>query len=118
MKKKIVGTEGMTREQIRAEILRGGKFVVFQYCVSLVIVTFRRASNVHLIRPGDGTAMRALPYTLVSLVAGWWGLPWGPIWTVATVYRNTRGGRDVTPEVIASFHPEVSPADSPFSTAA
>jgi len=115
---KIVGTEGMTREQIRAELLRGGKFVVFQYCVSLVFVTLRRASNVYLIKPGDGTATRALPFTLLSLVLGWWGLPWGPIWTIATVYRNSRGGRDVTPQVIASFHPEVAPAGSPLRDAA
>jgi hypothetical protein len=116
--KKIVGTEGMSREQIRAEVLRGAKFVVFQYCVSAVFVTFRRSSNVHLIRPGDGTGGRALPYTLVSLVLGWWGVPWGPIWTVATVYRNSRGGRDVTAQVIGSFHPEVAAAEPAFRAAA
>jgi hypothetical protein len=116
--KKIIGTEGMSREQIRAELLRGGKFVVFQYCVSLIVVTFKRASDVYLVRPGDGMLGRSLPFSLISLVLGWWGLPWGPIWTIATITSNCRGGRDVTPEVIASFHPEVAPAPLPVRPAA
>jgi len=23
---------------------------------------------------------------------GWWGIPWGPIYTIASLVRNARGG--------------------------
>jgi len=36
-------------------------------------------------------------------VLGWWGIPWGPIWTISTIVTNLRGGRDVTNEVVRSM---------------
>jgi hypothetical protein len=30
-------------------------------------------------------------------VAGWWGIPWGPIYTVQSLWVNLRGRHDVTP---------------------
>ena len=34
--------------------------------------------------------------TLVTLVFGWWGIPWGPIWTVQTLRRNLSSAGEVT----------------------
>ena len=48
-------------------------------------------------------AAKGLPYTLISLLAGWWGIPWGPIWTVMTVVQNFAGGKDLTPAVLAAL---------------
>jgi ATP-dependent phosphoenolpyruvate carboxykinase len=31
---------------------------------------------------------------------GWWGIPWGPIYTIAAVVTNIRGGKDVTAEIL------------------
>jgi hypothetical protein len=115
---KIVGVEGLTREQIRAEMLRGAKFVVFEYCVSVVFMTFKRASSIHLVRPGESAAAKSVPSTLCSLLLGWWGIPWGPIWTVATVARNLRGGRDVTAEMAASFATDAGHQAAPLRQAA
>ena len=42
-------------------------------------------------------------YTLISLLAGWWGIPWGPIYTITSLVTNLRGGKDVTQHVIASL---------------
>ena len=36
-------------------------------------------------------------------VLGWWGIPWGPIWTISTIVTNLRGGRDVTNDVVRSM---------------
>lgn len=71
-----------------------------EYCVSLLIVTLQRASAVHFIRPGEGRIGPGLKYTLISLLAGWWGIPWGPIYTVGACYTNCCGGRDVTEEML------------------
>jgi len=40
-----------------------------------------------------------VPWTLLSLIAGWWGIPWGLIFTSQSLYINLRGGNDVTNEV-------------------
>jgi hypothetical protein len=98
---KIIGIEDLTTDQIHREIANGGKFVFYQYCVSAVLVTFKRTSNIYFLRGGQHSAVHGLPFTLISLVAGWWGIPWGPIYTVQSVWTNITGGRDVTPEMLA-----------------
>lgn len=100
---KIRGMEGMTGPQLDFELQRGGKFVLYQYCISVVVLTFKRPSNIYFMKSGESAVLKGLPFTLVSLVAGWWGIPWGPIYTVQSVYNNFRGGKDVTKDVVASF---------------
>lgn len=33
-----------------------------------------------------------LPYSFCTFLLGWWGIPWGPIYTVQSIYRNFQGG--------------------------
>jgi hypothetical protein len=84
-------------------IASGARLVIYQYCVSILILSFRRSSGVKFIRPGQSRVVAGLPYTLVSLAFGWWGIPWGPFWTIKTSYRNLNGGIDVTPTFMASL---------------
>jgi hypothetical protein len=100
----IVGLENMTAEEVNAELRNGARFVVFTYCISVIVLTFKRGSSIHFVRAGGGTFLKGLPYTLISLTCGWWGIPWGPIFTIGTVATNLAGGKDVTREVIASFN--------------
>jgi hypothetical protein len=100
---KIVGVEGMTGPQLKAEIQNGGKFVVYQYCISILILTFRRGSDIYFIRSGESAVAKGLIYTLISLVLGWWGIPWGPIYTIGAFITNFGGGKDVTQAVLASM---------------
>jgi hypothetical protein len=95
----IKGAEGMTVGELARELDQGAKIVVFEWCISLLVITLKRASDPHLIRPGQSAALKSLPWTLLSLVVGWWGLPWGLIYTPWTVVVNLRGGRDVTYDV-------------------
>ena len=96
----IKGLENTTPEQLSQEVMRGAKFVVFEYCVSLLIITFKRGSGIYYVRPGESTIGHSLPYTLLSLVLGWWGIPWGPIYTIGAFITNFGGGKDVTWEVM------------------
>jgi hypothetical protein len=101
---KIAGMEGIkSGGELRQELQQGGKFVIYQYCISILILTFRRSSNVHFIRHEENAVVKGLPFTLLSLVLGWWGIPWGPIYTVQSIWVNFKGGRDVTKEVMASM---------------
>jgi hypothetical protein len=99
---KIVGFEDIkSGDQLQEEVRQGGKFVMYQYCISLFVITFKRFSKIYFIRHDQSAVMKGLPFTLFTLVLGWWGLPWGPIYTVQTLWINLRGGKDVTKEVIA-----------------
>jgi hypothetical protein len=100
MATKIRGIEGMKHGELDFEIQRGAKFVLFQYCISVVVLTFRRPSDIYFLRQGENAMVKGLPFTLLSLVAGWWGIPWGPIYTIQSVYNNSRGGKDVTQAVV------------------
>ena len=92
---------GMSPQEAEFEVNRGGRFVIFQYCVSALIVTFRRPTSVHFIKYGESPIAKGLPYTLISLLLGWWGFPWGFIYTPQVIYKNLKGGTDVTGAVMA-----------------
>jgi len=104
----IRGIEGMKSGELEFEIQRGGKFILFQYCISIVVLTFRRPSAIYFLRQGESAVTKGLPFTLLSLVAGWWGIPWGPIYTIQSVYNNSRGGKDVTQAVIQSLRAQAA----------
>lgn len=96
----IIGIEGLSREQIGEAVQRGAKFVLYQYCWSALLVTSRRNTDVHYIAPGASRVLPGLKFSLFTLVVGWWGIPWGPIYTVASLITNFGGGRDVTSEML------------------
>jgi hypothetical protein len=97
----IRGMKGMDGERLQFELLRGGKFVLYYYCISVLIITFRRPSPVYFIRAEESAVVKGLPWTLLTLVAGLWGIPWGPIYTVQSLIVNLNGGKDVTAELQA-----------------
>lgn len=101
---KIVGLEDIKSSgELQAEIAQGAKFVMYQFCISIVIMTFKRSSNIFFISHDQNAVVKGLPYTLLSLVLGWWGIPWGPIYTIQSVWVNFKGGKDITHEVLASM---------------
>ena len=101
---KIVGLEDIkSGGELQQELQQGGKFVIYQYCISILILTFKRSSNVYFIRHEENSIVKGLPFTLLSLLLGWWGIPWGPIYTSQAVWNNFKGGKDVTTEILASM---------------
>ena len=101
---KIVGLEDIkSAGELQQEIQQGGKFVMYQYCISLLVITFRRSSNVYFISHEQNAVVKGLPFILLSLVLGWWGIPWGPIYTIQSLWVNLKGGKDVTQEALASM---------------
>jgi len=99
----IKGIEGMTAQELNGEIERGAKFVIYEYAISIVVMTFKRPSDIYFIRSDEGSIAKGLLFSLISLLLGWWGIPWGPIHTIASFVTNFRGGKDVTREVVHSL---------------
>jgi len=101
----IKGLAGLSEEQVRGELARGARFVVFEYTFSILVMTFRRGSAVHYLRPGEGAFAKSLPYTLITLLFAWWGIPWGPIYGIGSLITNFSGGKDVTAHVAGAWGP-------------
>jgi hypothetical protein len=99
---KILGIEGMSEHQLQFEIQRGAKLVVYQYAISILVMSFRRSSDIYFIPAGQSTITKGLPWSLLTFVAGWWGIPWGPIFTIQALVTNFKGGKDVTAELSAA----------------
>ncbi len=96
----IKGIEGMTNNQIEFEVQNGAKFVVFTYCISLLIVSFRRSSSPTFIKSHQNARIVGLPFIAISFFFGWWGIPWGIIYTLNCLSTDLSGGKDVTKEVM------------------
>lgn len=111
----IQGVQGMSPENIRDEINRGGRLVIHMYCVSILVMTFKRPTDIRLIKAGQSPAAAGWPYVLISFLFGWWGIPWGPIYTIECIYRNLCGGIDVTDEVLAQLLPAAPKAPPALS---
>jgi len=112
----IQGIGNMSPDQLQFEIQRGAKLVRYQYCISLLLITFRRSSDVYYIPAGESAVRKGLPWTLLTLVAGWWGIPWGPIFSVQSLITNFRGGKDITTDLSAAMN-RPAPAAVPAITA-
>ena len=97
---RIIGTDGLSTADVQAEVARGGRFVTYGYCISVLVMTFRRSSDVYFVRSTESRVMKGLPYTLLSLALGWWGFPFGFIYTPMVLIENLGGGRDVTAQLL------------------
>ena len=92
----IEGAQSLSDSEVLNEIAKGGRLVVYTYAISLLIVTFRRPSQIRLVRAGQSRALAGWPYLLITILFGWWGVPWGPIYSIQALWRNLRGGADST----------------------
>ncbi|MDR2980947.1 MAG: hypothetical protein LBV12_01725 [Puniceicoccales bacterium] len=94
----IKGAEGLSTEDIRKEIRHGATLVSYTYVISVVFMSFKRSSAVYLVSAGQSPVVFGLPYVALSCLLGWWGIPWGLIWTIQSLACNFSGGEDVTDE--------------------
>ena len=95
----IRGVKGLSRADLERELAAGARFVFYEYCISLIVVTLRRPSAVYFLRGGSRGVLRGLPYVLLSLLLGWWGVPWGIIYTPLALVTDLTGGCDVTAQM-------------------
>ena len=88
--------KNVTKEQLLREIKKGGRCIVYSYCISVLILTFKRSSSVHFVPSNSSPVTAGLPWVLLTVLLGWWGIPWGPIYSIQCIATNLRGGKDIT----------------------
>jgi Domain of unknown function (DUF4190) len=115
----IVGAPNLSDEEVALKITEGHRLVSFSYCVSIIVLTFRRSSDLYLLKPHESGRSLAFGYGLISFVVGWWGIPWGPIYTIASLADCLTGGKDHSQDflktVLGSFTPADGSAPPPLS---
>ena len=96
---RIRGAEKLALPQLEQQLEAGGRVVFYEYCISLCIISLRRPTDLYFLRPGERGLVKGLPYVFLSLLLGWWGVPWGLIYTPLTLVTDLAGGCDVTTQV-------------------
>lgn len=91
LRMKIKGIHGWNIAQIQDEISGGGRFVQYNWCISLLVVTYRYQSPIYFLRKNESAFIKGVPYTIITLLLGWWGIPYGPFYTLTSVYKNIEG---------------------------
>ena len=77
---------GFLTEDINWELKNGAKFAVFQYCISILVMRFRRNSDIYFIKAVESITKHSIEFTLLAFFAGWWGIPLDPIYSVDSLY--------------------------------
>lgn len=100
---KLEKPEDLTFERIPEIVSRGGKFVVYEYLFPRpLFAPVKRISRVYFLNPGEDAGKYAFRYNLATLLLGWWGLPFGPYYTLLTLKLN-KTGVDLTDDVLANL---------------
>jgi hypothetical protein len=83
-------------------VMAGKRYVIYPYVVSILVMTFRRnIGSVRVVETGDWPMAPLFGATLVTTLFGWWGIPWGFIWSPLVLFNLWRGGRDATRQILA-----------------
>lgn len=99
---RIKNIDGLSAGELEREVANGGKFIYYAFTISLLIVTFKRTSDVYLIKGNENAVSKGLPFTMLSFLFGWWGFPFGPKYTIESIRTNLKGGKNVTDEVMST----------------
>ncbi|MGP1684177.1 MAG: hypothetical protein ACTS8S_17805, partial [Giesbergeria sp.] len=67
----------------------------FMLAASFVYISVKSPSR-YYIAGRDNIGFAKTMYTLASLLIGWRGIPWGPIYTIQAIEKNISGGERTT----------------------
>jgi hypothetical protein len=100
---KVKNIERIRSEKLEQELNHGGRFVVFYFTFSIVLFASKEHSYVYFLRSGESAFPYHFPFTLLTILLGWWSIPFGPFYTIQTIIENFSGGIDVTDIVLSEI---------------
>ena len=103
LKKQLIGLEELSFDELQLKLQEGGRFVCYSVVVSAVVLTSRQATEIYFQRADRYSPAARWVSTLFTFLFGWWGFPWGIIYTPGALLRNLQGGIDVSDEVVATI---------------
>lgn len=70
------------------------RYAIYRHVISAVFITWRTVNQgIFCSECGAKNACRA---SLKTWLLGWWGLPWGPVYSIQAIFWNMRGGEQPT----------------------
>ena len=82
-------------------VMAGKRYVIYPYVASLLVLTFRRnMGSVRLVETGNWPMGPLFGAATITTFFGWWGFPWGIIWSPLALFNLWCGGRDATKEIL------------------
>lgn len=88
---------------------KGYKLISYDYVISIIVLSFRLQAQIKI---EDSSIIKrflwGIPFTAISIVLGWWGLPWGLIYTPFAIFKNTLGGINVLETEIGENKDEIT----------
>jgi hypothetical protein len=114
------GSRPLFPDEVRVRVAAGARLVRFEYCFSLIVFTIRRQSPIYLTESWQGRYLRGLGYSLLAIVLGPWGVPWGLIYTPWAMWVNLTGGVDETDAMLSQLNVRALPlsdSSKPLPTA-
>jgi hypothetical protein len=98
------------RPLLAADLAQGQRFVIYNYALSFIYFTLLRTTTPRKLPAGSSLLLPGLPYSLLSVIGGWWAIPWGPVFVIQALATNFRRGMDVTGPVKSNLSGSPSPA--------
>jgi hypothetical protein len=81
----------------------------YRIALSFLVMSYRISTRPYIVGQ-DATAAVATVCSAASLLFGWWGIPWGPIYTFQSLSSNLRGGLRYTVGDVLGQVPQPAPA--------
>jgi hypothetical protein len=98
---KLIIDDQISLDQLQKQVEKGGTFVMYQYCISILFaVSLRRFSPAYFIPANESKSKYKAKYNRLSSIFGWWGIPWGIVYTLSSYKINRNGGIDVTEDIL------------------
>ncbi|MBR8536870.1 hypothetical protein KDU71_14945 [Carboxylicivirga sediminis] len=106
MKYKLKLPQPLTIEELKYKVENGYRFKAFQYCFSPIFATYYPFSPAFLLKDGETGKPQIRKYNMISAIFGWWGVPYGPLYTIRSMRFNLKGGLDVTDDILKNITEE------------
>ena len=103
IKRRIKIPDDYTFEDLKKEIDNGGRFIMFPYTISILAFPLSFFSPAILVKKGESISKYKWRYNLISSIFGWWGVILGPWATVKSIRSTSKGGVDVTDDVLLNL---------------
>jgi hypothetical protein len=90
-------------QELVSLVMEGTRFITIPYAFSIIILSFRRSmGSVHQVDSVNWPISQVILAAVITTLFGWWGIPFGVIWSILSLFYLWSGGRDSTREILTS----------------
>ena len=102
----LIIPDGIALDEIKQSIPTGGRFIVFQYCISFLVISHKKFSPAIYLPPHSQSQFEQynVKYNRYSKLMGWWAVPAGIGNTISCISFNKNGGLDVTEDIMLNLN--------------